>query len=737
MTPAHARFLLAALPFLLAACAGPSVPSTSDCSVDSQCKPGFICSAEKVCAPAATPDAGHDAGTDGGSDGGADAGPAQGKLTLSPAALALDATVGVAASTGFTLGNAGSAPLAFSLACTGAAATPASGNIAADDSVAIALAVPAPAAAGTKSVTCTATTSDGTGGPLTFAATLNVAPPPQGHLTLSPATASTAAQSGQAGQSSFTLGNDGSATLGYTVACTGGVPTPASGTLTAAGNAAVTVAFGPFPTAGAQTVTCTASTSDGAGGPLAFTLTVNVGAAAVGTITRTPASVAGTGLVGAGGSTSFSVGNSGTASLDYTVACTLGATPAPASGTLAPAASQAVAVTYATWTTAGTKSVVCTLKTANGAGGPLDFIATVAVTAPLVGKLAVSPATRAVSAVINTPSSTTFSLGNAGTATLNAGITCTNGAVANPTTAAVAVGATPSIGVALPSFAAAGTQTFSCTVDPTDTPDASLSVTITLTVTLTAATSPCGAKGAVWDDLNSLSGSQLRDALNARITNHTSISYSAAGEKLHGATSIDQDASGKIECIYSGEIVSAASNSFNTEHSWPQSFFNEVLPEKSDLNHLFPTDSAPNGQRANYAFGNLVGSPTYVSTTTCGTAPNCTAGGVSRLGVDGAGRHTFEVRQKQRGNTARGMFYFATRYPADVDSSDSTCYGATDSSARPRCFPAYEQAALKQWNIDDPVDANECARNDKVEAIQGKRNPFIDRPDFIEKIGSW
>jgi endonuclease I len=339
--------------------------------------------------------------------------------------------------------------------------------------------------------------------------------------------------------------------------------------------------------------------------------------------------------------------------------------------------------------------------------------------------------------VINTPSSTTFSLGNTGTAALNAGITCTNGAVANPSTAAVAVGAAPQVSVALPSFAAAGTQTFVCTVDPTDTPDASLTVTITLTVTLTAATSPCGAKGAVWDDLNALSGSQLRDALNARITNHTSITYSAAGERLHGATSIDQDASGKLECVYSGELVAASSNGFNTEHSWPQSFFNQALPERSDLNHLFPTDSTPNGQRANYAFGNLVGNPTYVSTTTCGTAANCTAGGVSRLGLDAGGRHAFEVRLKQRGNTARGMFYFATRYPADVDSSDSTCYGAADSGSRPRCFPAYEQATLKQWNLDDPVDANECARNDKVEAIQGKRNPFIDRPDFIEKIGSW
>ncbi len=49
----------------------------------------------------------------------------------------------------------------------------------------------------------------------------------------------------------------------------------------------------------------------------------------------------------------------------------------------------------------------------------------------------------------------------------------------------------------------------------------------------------------------------------------------------------------------------------------------------------------------------------------------------------------------------------------------------------------HEQAALEQWSIDDPVDAYECARNDNVEAIQGKRNPFIDRPDFIEKIGSW
>ena len=38
-----------------------------------------------------------------------------------------------------------------------------------------------------------------------------------------------------------------------------------------------------------------------------------------------------------------------------------------------------------------------------------------------------------------------------------------------------------------------------------------------------------------------------------------------------------------------------------------------------------------------------------------------------------------------------------------------------------------------QWHLDDPVDATEKERNDRIEERQGNRNPYIDHPDLVAK----
>lgn len=103
-------------------------------------------------------------------------------------------------------------------------------------------------------------------------------PPAQGHLTLSPAAGAVAGGAGEPVPSlSFTVGNDGAAALGYRVACTLGTPSAPSGTLPAGASAALTLALPAFPSAGERTATCTVSTADGTGGPLAFTATLQIG----------------------------------------------------------------------------------------------------------------------------------------------------------------------------------------------------------------------------------------------------------------------------------------------------------------------------------------------------------------------------------------------------------------------------------------------------------------------------
>ncbi|MEE8233859.1 MAG: endonuclease, partial [Gammaproteobacteria bacterium] len=38
------------------------------------------------------------------------------------------------------------------------------------------------------------------------------------------------------------------------------------------------------------------------------------------------------------------------------------------------------------------------------------------------------------------------------------------------------------------------------------------------------------------------------------------------------------------------------------------------------------------------------------------------------------------------------------------------------------------------WNKEDPPSDQEKVRNDKIEKIQGRRNPYIDDPSLADQI---
>jgi endonuclease I len=39
-----------------------------------------------------------------------------------------------------------------------------------------------------------------------------------------------------------------------------------------------------------------------------------------------------------------------------------------------------------------------------------------------------------------------------------------------------------------------------------------------------------------------------------------------------------------------------------------------------------------------------------------------------------------------------------------------------------------------EWHEDDPVDNFEIQRNNRIYAYQGNRNPFIDYPEYVDRI---
>jgi deoxyribonuclease-1 len=218
---------------------------------------------------------------------------------------------------------------------------------------------------------------------------------------------------------------------------------------------------------------------------------------------------------------------------------------------------------------------------------------------------------------------------------------------------------------------------------------------------------------ALYASTQGKSGALLKTALTTiASTGHTALGYNTARDRMYG---IIDNVGGQVECIYTGRVATfntrtgATANNFNCEHTWPQSKFSEADPMVSDINHLFPSDEAANSKRSNFPFGVV-------------TSASWTVGG-SKYGSGYGGQTVFEPRDEHKGDCARAMLYFITRYPNNYGSfwSDSP----------------YQEAAFRDWNKRFPPTAKSKARNNGVQQYQGNRNPFIDHPEFVERIASF
>ncbi|MBL0105372.1 MAG: endonuclease [Bacteroidetes bacterium] len=164
-----------------------------------------------------------------------------------------------------------------------------------------------------------------------------------------------------------------------------------------------------------------------------------------------------------------------------------------------------------------------------------------------------------------------------------------------------------------------------------------------------------------------------------------------------------------LECIYTGRLAVGyvdrsdcqTNDNFNTEHTFPQSLFSSAEPMKSDLHHLFPTDDGANSIRGDNPFAE-VNSPTW------------TSGGSSATNTH------FEPRDAQKGQTARALLYFILRYQNYSNFVD-----------------AAQQTVLLNWHDAFPPLTVEKNRNSAIQRTQHNRNPFVDYPQFVERIHSF
>ncbi|MBQ7472515.1 MAG: endonuclease [Prevotella sp.] len=155
-------------------------------------------------------------------------------------------------------------------------------------------------------------------------------------------------------------------------------------------------------------------------------------------------------------------------------------------------------------------------------------------------------------------------------------------------------------------------------------------------------------------------------------------------------------------------------DSYNKEHSVPQSWFNEASPMKSDVVHVIPTDGYVNNRRGNDPFGE-VSNPTYQSNNGYSKLGPCTTSGYSGT--------VFEPNDEIKGDIARIYFYMVTCY-----EDRCTSWGNVFANSKYPGLVSWTLNMMLRWSAQDPVDSVENARNNAVQEVQGNRNPFVDYP---------
>lgn len=242
---------------------------------------------------------------------------------------------------------------------------------------------------------------------------------------------------------------------------------------------------------------------------------------------------------------------------------------------------------------------------------------------------------------------------------------------------------------------------------------------------------PTPAAVAYFADIGpGLEGLGLVTALHAKLSgDHVSISF----DGLWAAYDILDAGRGSctgISDFYSSKCWDASEacgnfaqegDCFNREHSWPKSWWGGGTgpAQHEDLVAVIPADGYVNGLRDDDPLGNVI-SANYSSS-------NGSKRGLCNVAGTAPGSKCFEPADQLKGDFARIYFYMAVRYDGDFPCCDEIAVKGSD-------ILPWQETMLRAWHAADPVDIEERDRNERLFAIQKNRNPFVDFPEFVERI---
>jgi len=223
-------------------------------------------------------------------------------------------------------------------------------------------------------------------------------------------------------------------------------------------------------------------------------------------------------------------------------------------------------------------------------------------------------------------------------------------------------------------------------------------------------------------------GNTLKSNLHnlLRTTHTTRYSYDALWIKLP-YTDEDLNNTNNITEIYTGWSVpksyyGGGTSQWNREHTWSKSHgsFGENPPAGTDLHHLRPCDATVNSAKGNKDF-DYASAPYYDSSPYNGY-PQDTGCKTST--------YAWEPRDEDKGDVARMIMYMAVRYEGTDTSYDLEIVDEINTSGA----NYGKLSTLLQWHIIDPPDSIETQRNNRIQELQGNRNPFIDEPLYAYYI---
>ena len=226
---------------------------------------------------------------------------------------------------------------------------------------------------------------------------------------------------------------------------------------------------------------------------------------------------------------------------------------------------------------------------------------------------------------------------------------------------------------------------------------------------------------------------ELRELIVSTHDTYTSYSDCGGGSTKLAKTDYDPNNKSNILLFYSRASVSNNSSNFNREHVWPKSTgLWETSGGGADMHHIRPTKNNINSSRGNLEFGEV-----------------SNGSEVKQDGYLGGYKSgsTFEPLDHVKGDVARIILYMFVHYnTGSYLGSNNLTTGTVNSTASSKTsgnLPltnviqgSKEEAfaLMVKWHNDDPVDQIEITRNNAVYEIQGNRNPFIDRPSYVNEL---